>query len=71
MYLILLGVKSIRSLAMSRPSVSAARLVVDAQRLNTRTAHALRNINVLTVEKNMYHSTKSAIIIRVNLIFNI
>ena len=56
---------------MSLANVSTARLVLDAQRLDTRTTHALRNINVLTVEKHMHHTTKSAVIIRENLIFNI
>ena len=71
MYLILLGVISVRGLAMSLAKVSTARLVLDAQRLDTRTTHALRNINILTVEKNMHHTTKSAVIIRGNLMFNI
>ena len=56
---------------MSLADVSTARLVLDAQRLDTRTTHALRDINVLTVEINMHHTTKSAVIIRGNLIFNI
>ena len=56
---------------MSLADVSTARLVLDAQRLDTRMTHAPRNINVLTVEKNMHHTTKSAVIIRGNLIFNI
>ena len=56
---------------MSQADVSTVRLVLDAQRLDTRTTHAPRNINVLTVEKNMHHITKSAVIIRGNLIFNI
>ena len=47
------------------------RFVLDAQPLAIKTIHALRNINVLTVEKNMHHTTKSAVIIRGNLIFNI
>ena len=38
---------------------------------DTCTTHAPRNINVLTVERNMHHTTKSAVIIRGNLIFNI
>ena len=37
MYLILLGVISVRGLAMSLADVSRARLVLDAQRLDTRT----------------------------------
>ena len=49
---------------MSLADVSTARLVLDAQRLDTRTTHAPRNINVLTVEKNMHHTTKRAVIIR-------
>ena len=36
---------------MSLANVSTARLVLDAQRLDTRTTYAPRNINVLTVEK--------------------
>ena len=56
---------------MSLADVSTARLVLDAQRLDTRTTHVPRNINVLTVEKNMHHTTKRAVIIRGNLIFNI
>ena len=56
---------------MSLADVSTARLVLDAQRLDTRTTHAPRDINVLTVEINMHHTTKSAVIIRGNLIFNI
>ena len=71
MYLILLGVISVRGLAMSLADVSTARLVLDAQRLDTKTTHAPRDINVLTVKKNMHHTTKSAVIIRGNLIFNI
>ena len=71
MYLIQLGVISVRGVAMSLADVSTARLVLDAQRLDTKTTHAPRDINVLTVEKNMHHTTKSAVIIRGNLIFNI
>ena len=71
MYPILLGVISVRGLAMSLADVSTARLVLDAQRLDTKTTHAPRDINVLTVEKSMHHTTKSAVIIRGNLIFNI
>ena len=56
---------------MSLADVSTVRLVLDAQRLGTRTTHAPRDINVLTVEKNMHHTTKSAVIIRGNLTFNI
>ena len=56
---------------MSLADVSTARLVLDAQRLDTRTTHASRDINVLTVEINMHHTTKSAVILRGNLIFNI
>ena len=48
---------------MSLADVSTARLVLDAQRLDTRTTHAPRDINVLTVEINMHHTTKSAVII--------
>ena len=36
-------------------NVITTRLVLDIQRLDTRTIHVLRNINVLTVEKNMHH----------------
>ena len=56
---------------MSLANVSTAILVLDAQRLDTRTTNALRNINVLTVGKNIHHTTKSAVIIRGNLIFKI
>ena len=56
---------------MSLVDVSTARLVLDARRLDTRTTHAPRDINVLTVEINMHHTTKIAVIIRGNLIFNI
>ena len=65
MYQILSGVISVRGVAMSLADVSTTGLVLDAQRLDTR------NINVLTVEKTMHHTTKSAVIIRRNLIFNI
>ena len=56
---------------MSLADVSTARLVLDDQRLDTRTTHAPGDINLLTVEINMHHTTKGAVIIRVNLIFNI
>ena len=32
--------------------------MLDAQRLDIRTTHALRNTNALTVEKNMHHTKK-------------
>ena len=46
---------------MSLANVSTQRLVLTVQRLDTRTTHALNNINVLTVEKNMHHIIKSAV----------
>ena len=51
MYRIQLGAISVRVLAMSLSNVSTTRLVLDAQRLDTRMIHVLKNTNVLTVEK--------------------
>ena len=53
----IIGVISIRGLAMSLADVSTARLVLDAQRLDTRTTHAPMDINVLTMEINMHHTS--------------
>ena len=53
---------------MSLANVSTPRLVLDAQRLDTRTTRALRNINILAVEKNKkcsyYKSIKDCIFFR-------
>ena len=57
---------------MSLANVSTTRLVLNVQRLDTRTTHALRYINVLTVEKK-HASTKSAVFLYIkgSMIFNI
>ena len=56
---------------MSLKNVSTTSSVLDAQRLDTSTTHARRNPNVLIVEKNMHHTTKSEVITRGNMIFSI
>ena len=71
MYRIHLGNVSVRGLAMSLANVSTTRLVLGAPRLDTRTIHALRNINVLTVEKSMHHITKMHFFINESMIFSI
>ena len=71
MYRIQLGAISVRSLAMSLANVSTTRLVLNAQRLDTRATHALRNINVLTVEKKHASYNKKLSFIKESMIFNI
>ena len=56
---------------MSLANVSTTRLVLDAQRLDTRTIHALRNINVLTVENSMHHITRNVVFINESMLFSI
>ena len=71
MYQILSGVISVSGLVMSLADVSTAILVLDAQRLDRRTTHVPRNINVLTVEKNIHHTTKNTVFINESMIFSI
>ena len=51
MYLLLLGIISVRGLAMPLANVSTTRLVLDAQTLDTRTTHALGNISNFRISR--------------------
>ena len=51
MYLLLLYIISVRGLGMPLANVSTSRRVLDAQRLDTRTTHALGNISNFRISR--------------------
>ena len=56
---------------MLQANASTVKFVLDSQKLAIKTTHARRCSNVQTVKRIMHRTTKSAVITRGNMIFNI